>query len=132
MKKIILFTVFAFMFSSLAYAQAAKKDASTITITGTIIDNKSVEKYIDQLDTFTLRYPKAQAVLPISVESGYSIYSQSELYKFNKESNEKIVKFLEERNNVLRVIVEAKEVDDELELISIRNEYIGVMGEKNE
>lgn len=135
MRKIVCMLAFISLLGFVFFAQAdePKKESDEILkITGIIIDNKSAEKYIDSLATFIPRYPKAQAVLPISVESGYSIYSEGELYKFNKESNEKIVKFLDERNNVLRVKIEAKELDGELDLISIENEYIGVMGNKNE
>ena len=138
MKKMMCMAVFALAFSSLVWAQTeeAGKDVSlknepeTITLSGVIIDNKSVEKYIDQLDTFAPRYPKAQAVLPISVESGYSIYADGELYKFDDESNKKIVEFLQERSNVLKVIVKAKEVDEKLELVSIENAYVVKRGDR--
>lgn len=135
MQKITYAFISIFLLGFLSFAQAdelKKEQEETLKITGTIIDNKSAEKYVKELDVFIQRYPKAQAVLPVSVESGYSIYSEGELYRFNKESNEKIVEFLVERNNVLKVAIEAKEVDDELVLVSIKNEYSGVRGAKNE
>ncbi|MDP1853696.1 MAG: hypothetical protein Q8L26_05815 [Candidatus Omnitrophota bacterium] len=135
MRKIICIFISIFLLSFLSFAQAdepKKESEETLKIAGTVIDNESAEKYLKSLDIFILRYPKAQAVLPVSVESGYSIYSEGELYRFNKESSVKITEFLEERNNVLKVVIEAKEVDDELELLSIKNEYSGVRGGKNE
>lgn len=139
MRKTIFFIIFSLIAVSLAFAQTeepakevSKSDSETIKLSGTIVDNKSVEKYLDGLDNFMPRYPKAQAILPSSVESGYSIYSAGELYRFNKESNDKISEFLQERNNVLRVEIEARKDGDDLDLISIKNEYIGVMGNKNE
>ncbi len=127
------FFFFFLFFFFFAKADDPKKESEeTLKIAGTVIDNESAEKYLKSLDIFILRYPKAQAVLPVSVESGYSIYSEGELYRFNKESSVKITEFLEERNNVLKVVIEAKEVDDELELLSIKNEYSGVRGGKNE
>lgn len=127
------------IFSSLhCYAQevvgstAIEIKPVTLKMSGIIIDNKSAEKYHDDLNVFVQRYPKAQAVLPVSVECGYSFYTDGELYKFDKKSNEKIVEFLQERNNILKVTIEARENGDELDLISIQNEYLGVGGAKYE
>jgi hypothetical protein len=116
------------------YLYAEEKEIKKIEeMRGIIIDNRSLEKYLDDIDRFILRYPKAQAILPISFESGYSIYSEGEIYRFNEESNEKIFEFLQERNNVLRVIVKVEEDEDgELKLISIKNQYIGARGEEED
>lgn len=134
MRKALLLSISAvFLVVFSLYAQIKKDEATgELEITGIIIDNKSAEKYHDELERFIRMYPKAQAILPVSVESGYSIYVDSELYKFNEESNKKIVEFLQKRNNILKVVIKAEEIDDELELKSIKNEYIGIRGARNE
>jgi len=119
-----------FLFSVFACAQDAKEapKEEVLEFAGTIIDNKSAEKYLDELSTFAPRYPKAQAVIPLSVEAGYSIYTaEGELYRFSDDSNKKIIEFLQDRNNTVQVIIEAREdEEEELELISIENRYRGV------
>ena len=127
-----------FCCSFLSYADESEVEIAEdvkeeLQLIGVIIDNRSAEKYLDQIGTFAPRYPKAQAIIPISYESGYSIYtSDGELYKFNKEGNDKIYEFLQDRNNVLRVVVDVLEnKDEELELISIKNRYVGARGKEN-
>lgn len=128
---VVLVLSLSFFIHTYAENDVVIDEAEVLEITGTIIDNISAEKYLDDLDRFILRYPKAQAVIPISKESGYSIRtSEGELYRFNEESNDKIFEFLQDRNNVVKVVIEAKEdEDEELELMSIRNQYRGARGE---
>ena len=127
-----------FCCSFLSYAdetgvEIAEDIKEELQLAGIIIDNRSAEKYLDQIGTFAPRYPKVQAIMPISYESGYSLYtSDGELYRFDKEGNGKIFEFLQSRNNVLSVVVDVLEnKDEEFELISIKNRYVGARGKEN-
>lgn len=124
-KKLIFLTILALsLYFSLCYAEV-KKDNLTgeLEITGTIIDNRNAEKYHDKLDRFIPMYPKMEAVLPINAQTGYSVYSDGELYKFDEDSNKRIIEFLKKRENILKVVVRAKEKNGKLELLSIKNQY---------
>ena len=59
--------------------------------------------------------------MPGCVGSGYGIYALAEFTKFDKASNAKVEEFLRKADSKLEVVVEAKKIGDELQLISIRN-----------
>ncbi|MDD5668811.1 MAG: hypothetical protein PHE58_02100 [Candidatus Omnitrophica bacterium] len=125
MKK-ILFLIFALCFvSSFAIAQetAGTMAASdTVTITGVIIDNACATANKDTLEDFVKTHLKSCALMPNCVASGYSIFADGQLSKFDKESNVKIAEFLKKEDSKLQVVVTAKKAGEELSLVSIENQ----------
>ena len=140
MKK-ILFVLIALCFvSSLAFAEeagtvAAATDTTaavaattpavtteSITLKGDVIDNTCVNANKDNLAAFVKTHTKQCTLLPGCMESGYSIFADGKPYKFDKDSNPKIVEFLKKADSKLQVSVTAKQVGDELNLVSIENQ----------
>jgi hypothetical protein len=120
MKKNIL-TVLCVMFLVLSfgvplYAQEA------VTLKGTIIDNRCAEANKADLANFTKTHTKECALMPACAASGYAIYTdQKLLMKFDKDSSAKVAEFLKKADSTLNVTVVAKQVGEELSLISIEN-----------
>ncbi len=131
MKKLFLIGVLFCFAASLAFAQEAvtyteptsKPAATTITLTGDIIDNNcaSTQKPED-LANFVKTHTKECALLPACVASGYSIFADGKLYKFDKESNAKIGEFLKKDESKLQVVVTANQAGEELSLVTIENQ----------
>ncbi len=119
MRKIaILGLVLCFMLS-LAFAQ----EKATITIKGVIIDNLCASSQkIEALPEFVKAHTKECALMPGCVASGYSIFFDSKLMRFDKKSNAKIKRFLSNPASKLQVVIEAKKVGDTLSLVSIENQ----------
>jgi len=135
MKK-ILFVLMALCFvSSLAFAQDAAKPAETtmaadtaattteaIVLKGDIIDNMCADANKDNLAEFVKTHTKECALMPNCQASGYSIFADGKLSKFDAASNAKVAEFLKNADSKLQVIVTAKQVGDELSLSSIENQ----------
>ncbi|MDD5408968.1 MAG: hypothetical protein PHC71_02625 [Candidatus Omnitrophica bacterium] len=135
MKK-ILFVLMALCFvSSLAFAQDMAKPADTttavaapattpetMTLKGDIIDNMCAGANKDNLAEFVKTHTKECALMPNCQASGYSIFADGKLYAFDKDSSAKIAEFLKNADSKLQVTVTAKQVGDELSLISINNQ----------
>ena len=132
MKK-ILFVLMALCFvSSLAFAQEATQPAATTTapaiaaapeaivLSGTIIDNMCAGANKDTLAEFVKTHTKECALQ--CMNSGYSIFANGKLSKFDNDSSAKIAEFLKNADSKLQVTVTAKQVGDELSLISIKNQ----------
>jgi hypothetical protein len=92
------------------------------TIKGIIIDNKCAEANKDDLANFITTHAKSCAILPECIASGYSIYSDGKLMKFDVESNAKVIEFLKKEDSKLAVVVDAKKVGEELSLLTIMNQ----------
>ena len=137
MKK-ILFVLLALCFvSSLAFAADMAKPAATttpttssatttvtkteaMTLKGDIIDNMCAGANKDTLAEFVKTHTKECAISCMS--SGYSIFANGKLYKFDKDSSAKVGEFLQKADSKLQVTVTAKQVGDELNLVSIENQ----------
>ncbi|MDD5432695.1 MAG: hypothetical protein PHO70_06920 [Candidatus Omnitrophica bacterium] len=129
MKKIILLALGLVFVSSLAFAQgdamtSASKPvaAETMTLSGVIIDNACAQaQKPEALAEFVKTHPKSCALMPACVASGYSIYADGSLMKFDNDSNAKIAEFLKKEDSKLAVVVEVKKNEGGLSLISIKN-----------
>lgn len=125
MKRKIAFLATAILFVGyLVFAQEATTPAPTdvTTVKGTIVDNMSVSaQKPETLSEFVKTYKKEDALKAPCAASGYSIYANGQIGKFNAASNVKIKEFLNKADSALRVEVIAKWVGDELSLVSIEN-----------
>lgn len=143
MKK-VLFVLLALCFvSSLAFAAESAvttevasptTTATTVTTTtvvttpeaiilkGDVIDNTCAGNNKDNLAEFVTTHTKQCALMPGCIESGYSIFADGKLYAFDKDSNIKVVEFLKQADSKLQVAITAKQVGDELSLVSIENQ----------
>jgi len=54
--------------------------------------------------------------------SGYSIFADGKLYRFDQTSNKNIEEFLRQPNSKLQVVVMAEKIGEELKLVSIENQ----------
>ena len=115
MKK-ILFVLIALCFvSSLAFAE-------DMILKGDVIDNMCAGADKAALAESVKTHTKECALMPSCMESGYSIFADGKLYKFDKDSNVKVVEFLKKADSKLQVTVTTKQVGDELSLVSIENQ----------
>ena len=127
MKKLLLLTVAMFvaaMFGMSGSAVAAEKKMAMkgMEMTGTIIDTKCATANEAKLDEFVKTHPKECAMAPDCKKSGYNLYSDGKLYKFDKKSSGKVYKFLEKADSKLNVKVEVMhEKGDMLKLVKIEN-----------
>lgn len=125
MKKTILLAVGLIFISTLCFAQGqtASEANPAVTIKGTIIDNMCAgSKKPEQLADFIKKHTKQCALALDCAASGYSIYADGKLTKFDKISNEMIETFLNKQNSKLDAEIVAKKTGDELSLISIKNQ----------
>jgi len=120
----LLTMAFCFI-GSLAFAQIAISTPvveNALTIKGDIIDNMCATAHKDDLADFVKTHTKECALAPSCVDSGYSIFSDGKLYKFDKDSSAKVAEFLKKEDSKLTVMVTAKMAGEEFNLISIENQ----------
>jgi len=137
MKKIIFVLIALCFVTSLALAQDATQPTASTTATtttvatsvadammlkGDIIDNLSAATNKDTLADFVKTNTKELSLKPEGVSSGYSIFANGMLYKFDQDSSVKVGEFLKNADSKLQVSVTAKQVGDELSLVSIENQ----------
>lgn len=141
MKRLFLMAMLLCFVTTLAFAQEttttetpASTEATTetptltpsvveITLTGDIIDNMCAgTKTPEELAEFVKTHTKEYALMPNCVESGYSIFANGTLYKFDKGSNAKIEEFLKKEDSKLQVVVTANKVGEDLNLVTIENQ----------
>lgn len=117
MKKTFLLLLALVLTVSLAFAQ----EAAVSTLKGTIIDNQcAAGKDPGQLGDFIKTHTKECALA--CVFSGYAIFADGVLTKFDKDSNAKVEEFLKKSDSKLQVVVEVKKSGEELSLVSIKNQ----------
>lgn len=93
----------------------------TMILKGDIIDNMCAgSQKAEQLAEFVKTHTKTCALS--CVASGYSIFADGKLQKFDMESNAKIEEFLKKEDSKLQVSVVVKKVGDVLSLVSIENQ----------
>jgi hypothetical protein len=102
--------------------QAATPVAEQVTLSGTIIDNTCAGAHQDDMAAFIITHTKECALMPGCVESGYSIFADGKLSKFDKDSSAKIAAFLKMPDSKLQVVVIADKAGEELSLVSIANQ----------
>jgi len=93
-----------------------------VVLKGDVIDNTCASANKDKLAEFVKTHTKQCALMPGCIESGYSFYADGKLYAFDKDSNAKVVEFLKKADSKLQVTITAKQVGDELSLVSIENQ----------
>lgn len=140
MKKLLLVLIALCVVTSFAFAQEAAKapvattattttatttttSEATVTLTGVIIDNHCAgSQKPEELAAFIKTHPKSCVTAAACVASGFSIYADGKLTKFDKDSNAKVEEFLKKEDSKLEVVVTAKKAGDELSLVSIENQ----------
>ena len=95
---------------------------ATVSLKGDVIDNTCASANRDKLAEFVKTHTKQCALMPGCIESGYSFYANGKLYAFDKDSYAKVVEFLKKADSKLQVAITAKQVGDELSLVSIENQ----------
>lgn len=95
----------------------------TVNLKGDIIDNMCAGMQKPEgLAAFVKTHTKQCALMPQCAASGYSIFSDGKLSKFDKASNAKIEEFLKKADSKLQVAIIATKVGDELSLVTIENQ----------
>jgi len=118
MKKVISLLLALVFVASVAFAQ---ETAKTTTFKGDIIDLMCAgTKDAQQLAEFVKTHTKDCALACAS--SGYAIFSDGVLSKFDKDSNAKVEEFLKKADSNLQVVVVAEKAGEELKLVSIQNQ----------
>jgi len=112
--------VFAILLVSLV--AVAVLEGKVITLKGTVIDNRCADLNKDNLAEFIKTHPKECALMPDCVASGYSIFADGKLYKFDQASSKKVEEFLKKAESKLEVVVQAGWEGEELKLVSIENQ----------
>ena len=121
MKKILCFALLACFVASMAFAgETPAKIEKAVTLKGDIIDNMCAGAQKSQLATFVKTHTKECALQ--CATSGYSIFSNGKLSKFDKVSNPKIKEFLKKPDSKLQVAIVAEPEGNELDLVSIENQ----------
>lgn len=119
--KSVAYGVFVFSFmASLVFAQTAAVE--TVELKGVIIDNMCASGASEGLADLVKTHSKQCALMPDCQASGYSIFVDGKLTKFDKESAAKIVEFLNKEDSKLTAVVTANKAADELILVSINNQ----------
>jgi len=93
-----------------------------MTVKGIIIDNMCANANSDNLAEFIKTHTKQCALMPNCVASGYSLFTEGKLHKFDQASNKKIEEFLRKVESRLEVVVKVEKVGEELKLVSIENQ----------
>ncbi|MDD5583497.1 MAG: hypothetical protein PHV55_00370 [Candidatus Omnitrophica bacterium] len=141
MKKLVFLSIAFCLVASMAFAQAPKAAATaaattattpetvpavepaTVTLTGTIIDNMCAgTQKPEELTAFIKTHTKECALKCAS--SGYAIFADGKLSKFDKDSNVKVEEFLKKVDSKTDVVVVAQVVNGELSLVSIDNQPV--------
>jgi len=122
MKKLVLVAICLFFAASISYAQDTAATVSELTLTGDIIDNMCAGSHAADTAEFVKTHTKECAASPACAASGYSIFANGQLKKFDKDSSAKIEEFLKDPASKLQVVVVAKEVGGELSLVSVQNQ----------
>ena len=127
MKKLMLLAVAFICVASLVYAQGESTATSspaaveTVNLKGVVIDNQCANaQKPEALAEFVKTHTK-ECVLQCA-ESGYSIFADGKLYKFDSASNPIVELFLKKADSKTSVDVVAKKNGEELTVVSIVNQ----------
>jgi hypothetical protein len=133
MRKLMVLGAAFFLVSSLmafaGYGTGTKRasekgadPAQVMKLKGVIIDNNCAAANEKDLGTFIKTHPKTCTLKPACAASGYALYANGKLYRFDKASSDKVHEFLEKPSSKLKVVVKAEKAGDELILLSIKNQ----------
>lgn len=125
MKKIFVLSMLLCFAATLVYAQQTTPAATSeeMALQGTVIDNMCASgQKPEALAEFVKTHTKECALMPQCVASGYSIFANGQLMKFDAASNAKIEEFLKKQDSTTQVKAVAKKAGDALSLISIENQ----------
>ena len=127
MKKVFFALLAVCIVAPLTFAQAMPPISTSemVTVQGTLVDNLCVQAHKPEelADYVSTTYDKTCAILPDCAASGYSILSDGKLYKFDAESDAKIVGFLQKKESTIKVVVTVKKSGDMLtDLVGIENQ----------
>jgi len=119
---ILLFTTLVFLSTSaIAIAEKKSMGPEVKTVSGTIIDNRCADANKDKLGSFIKTHTKECALMPPCAASGYSLYDNGSLLRFDGPSSKKIEKFLSEKNSRLNVTLSVRKEGNRYSLVSIKN-----------
>ena len=96
--------------------------ADVLSFKGEIVDNMCAAENKDNLAEFVKTHTKECALMSDCVASGYSIFADGKLHKFDQGSTKKIEEFLRKPARKLQADVKAERVGKELKLVSIENQ----------
>ena len=127
MKKLVVLGAALFVFALLGYSFNAAADEAAAsaapkarTMVGYVIDTKCATANSATLGDFVTTHTKDCAVA--CKDSGYNLFSEGILYKFDKASSDKVLDFLGKADSKLNVKAEVTMGEgDVLTLISIVN-----------
>ena len=124
MKKILCFAILSCFIATIAFAaELPAKAEKALILKGDIIDNMCAgSQKADQLAAFLKTHTKECALMHGCAPSGYSIFSNGKLSKFDKASSAKIEEFLKKPDSKLQVVATVEKEANELSLISIENQ----------
>ena len=120
MKKAFLMLAALCFVSSLALAQGST-GTETVTIKGAIIDNMCLDAHKTEDVAVFIKTHSKECALKCEA-SGYAIFADGILNKFDQDSNAKITEFLKKEDSKLQVAVTAKKSGEVLSLVSIENQ----------
>jgi len=103
-------------------ATEAAVASAVIVLKGDIICNNCASLNKDTLAEFVKTHTKECALKEECAASGYSIVADGKLYAFDKDSNAKVMEFIQKADSKLQVTVTAKQVGEELSLVAIDNQ----------
>ncbi|MDD5561998.1 MAG: hypothetical protein PHT50_07750 [Candidatus Omnitrophica bacterium] len=103
-------------------ADTAESAPETMVLKGDVVDNMYADANKDNLAETIKANTKENSLKPECMDSGYSIFADGKLYAFDYDSNAKVADFLKNADSKLQVTVTAKQVGDELSLVSIENQ----------
>lgn len=134
MKKVIFLMLAVCFTVTLAFAadMPAAKSAGpaatevlseTVVMKGTVIDLMCAgSKTPEELAEFVKTHTKECALMPQCEGSGYAIFSDGKLTKFDSASSLKVAEFLKKADSKLDVTVTVTKSGEELSLVSIENQ----------
>ncbi len=118
MRKILILVSALFVVSVFGLATVASA-ADTMTMKGYIIDTKCATANADKLADFVKTHPKDCALA--CHESGYNIYSDGKLYKFDPASSDMAYDFLQKPDSKTMVTAEVEMTGDTVKLVKVMN-----------
>lgn len=96
--------------------------SAVIVLKGDIICNNCANLNKDTVAEFVKTHTKECALKEECAASGYSILADGKLYAFDKDSNANVTEFIQKADSKLQVVVTAKQVGEELNLVAIDNQ----------
>jgi hypothetical protein len=118
MRKYVVLVSALFIVLGLGLATTASA-ADTMTMKGYIIDTKCATANAATLADFVKTHPKDCAIA--CHESGYNLYSDGKLYKFDKASSDMAYDFLQKPDSKTMVSAEVVMTGDTVKLVKVMN-----------